>query len=79
MKRFNISEELDTNNFLQTKSSRCDNRGKKLAVHLAHEGSCSMHDGRRGEEKRALKMKVLYRHRSINLFSYSSSNFVTHY
>lgn len=53
MKRFNISEEPDTNNLLQTKSSRCNNRGKKLAMHLAGEGSCSMHDGRREKEKKS--------------------------
>lgn len=52
---------------------------KKLALHLAGEGPRSTRDGRTGEEKRAFKMKVLYRHRSINLISYPSSNFVTHY
>lgn len=78
-KRSNVSEELDTNNLLQSESSRYDNRGKKLALHLTGEGACSMPDGRRREEKRALKIKVLYRHRSINLISYPSSNFVTHY
>lgn len=56
-KRSNVSEELDTNNLLQSESSRYDNRGKKLALHLTGEGACSMPDEEGGRKKELLKLK----------------------